>query len=179
VVEQGQASRPGIRPVFVVAIVVVAVIVVFLLGRGGDKKPPVKPSAEVPTAGTSYTRPDDRDPAELESPPADDGEADEDSIVYDDPSVPRKTIDVDTVKEEMADRDPNENVPTPKESIALMDRVLDRLEGELAAAQRDGDTAKAHRLEVRIARIKRQRADKQKEEAAEAPPAGGDAGPSE
>lgn len=83
---------------------------------------------------------------------------------------PEITAATESAKSANANRNPRENVPEPHEVVRMLDGIIARLDGEIAAARAAKDTAKVRRLEVRLARLQRDR-ERQLAQADGGPPA--------
>jgi hypothetical protein len=82
----------------------------------------------------------------------------------------------ESVKSANARRDPHENVPEPREVATMLDSIIARLEKEVAAAQVAKDAALVSRLQIRLARLRRDR-ERQLAQADGGPPAAPSAEP--
>jgi len=66
----------------------------------------------------------------------------------------------ESAKSANAARDPRENVPESAAVVTMLDDVIGRLETRIEAARAAGDSKTVERLEVRLSRLRRDRAQK-------------------
>jgi len=114
--------------------------------------PPGDVSAEPPAAHEVVRQPGDKPAQQVGDFDPNEAFPDEGPMrVIDDPEERRRA------------RDRQEHVPSAEESLGMTDKVIARLERELADLEARGDTERAGRVKIRLQRLRRERAQRARE----------------